>query len=64
LRGPGELHGRSQSGLTDLGMDALKNIKMVEAARTEAQKIVAKDPSLSEYPLILEKIAGMQIHFE
>ncbi|HEU4677264.1 MAG TPA: ATP-dependent DNA helicase RecG, partial [Candidatus Paceibacterota bacterium] len=35
-RGSGELYGAKQSGLTDLGMEALKNLKMVEAARTEA----------------------------
>ncbi|OGI64915.1 hypothetical protein A2642_01360, partial [Candidatus Nomurabacteria bacterium RIFCSPHIGHO2_01_FULL_39_10] len=36
LRGAGELGGTKQWGITDLGMEAIKNIKMVEAARTEA----------------------------
>ncbi len=40
LRGPGELSGKKQWGISDLGMEAIKNIKMVEAARMEAAKIL------------------------
>ncbi|MBU2329848.1 ATP-dependent DNA helicase RecG, partial [Patescibacteria group bacterium] len=36
LRGAGELYGARQWGVSDIAMEALKNIKMVEAARTEA----------------------------
>ena len=66
IRGAGELGGGKQWGVSDIGMEALKNIKMVEAARTESQKIIAESPDLGKYPLMLEKIAnnGKQIHFE
>ena len=66
IRGAGELGGGKQWGVSDIGMEALKNIKMVEAARTESQKIIAESPDLKKYPLLLEKIAnnGKQIHFE
>lgn len=40
LRGAGELSGSKQWGLSDLAMEAIKNPKMVELARLEAQKIV------------------------
>lgn len=65
-RGSGELSGRKQWGLTDIGMEAIKNIKMVEAARIEASKIIEKDPSLKTYPLLKEKISleKQKIHFE
>lgn len=66
LRGPGELYGRSQSGLSDVGMEALKNLKLVEAARTEAEKLVAANPTLSKYP-DLQNAIGLQstkVHFE
>lgn len=56
-RGAGELAGRSQSGITDIGMEAIRNIKMVEAARTEAQKLVDKDPKLATAPLLAQHIA-------
>jgi ATP-dependent DNA helicase RecG len=66
LRGPGELYGRSQSGLTDLGMEALKNLKMVEAARAEAVRIVHEDATLSAYPALQEAVAVRKerLHFE
>lgn len=56
LRGAGELGGGKQWGISDLGMEALKNIKMVEAARNEAQKIIDADPTLKHHPLLLEHI--------
>jgi ATP-dependent DNA helicase RecG len=66
LRGAGELYGRKQWGISDLAMEALKNIKMVEAARAEARAILEQDISLSPYPLlknVLEKEQA-EIHFE
>jgi ATP-dependent DNA helicase RecG len=66
LRGSGGLGGTKQWGLTDLGMEAIKNIKMVEAARTEAMHLIEKDPELIKYPLLKQKVrekAG-EFHFE
>ncbi len=37
-RGPGELIGTKQWGISDIGMMALKNIKLVEAAQKEAKE--------------------------
>jgi len=66
FRGPGELTGLRQWGVSDIGMEALKNIKMVEAARQESQKILEEDPELKKYPLIKKKIEEENkiIHFE
>ncbi len=65
LRGPGELYGRAQSGISDIGMEALQNIKLVEAARTEAQQLVARDPSLNAYPALAARVAEKEIlHME
>jgi ATP-dependent DNA helicase RecG len=66
LRGAGELGGTKQWGITDLGMEAIKNIKMVEAARNEAVRMIEADPELVRYPLLKEKVkqkAG-EFHFE
>ncbi|MEX0930121.1 MAG: ATP-dependent DNA helicase RecG [Candidatus Paceibacterota bacterium] len=65
-RGAGELAGRRQSGISDLGMEAIKNIRMVEAAREEAKVLVEQDESLKKYPLIRERITSKNtdIHFE
>ena len=56
LRGAGQLVGTQQWGVSDLGMEALQNIKMVEAARSEAQALVEKDPTLAEHPLLAKRI--------
>lgn len=67
FRGSGELYGAKQSGLSDLGMEAIKNLKLVEAARTEARYLVEQNPDLSKlFPLIharVEKI-GEALHME
>lgn len=65
LRGAGELSGAKQWGVSDIGMEALQNIKMVEAARTEAKKIIEKDFDLKNFPILREKIQNKKItHFE
>jgi ATP-dependent DNA helicase RecG len=66
LRGAGELYGARQWGVSDIAMEALKNIKMVEAARIEAQKLVEKDPTLEKHPLLaaLAKEADEEVHPE
>lgn len=66
LRGSGELYGARQWGLTDLGMEAIKNMKMVEAARKEASMLIETDPELRNHPLLKarsETLMGM-LHFE
>lgn len=55
-RGTGELYGRKQWGISDVAMEAIKNIKMVEAARTEAEYLLKSDPALLRHPLIKERI--------
>jgi len=65
LRGSGDLAGMKQWGVTDLGMEAIKNLKMVEAARKEAGDIVTKNKlaKLRETEAELER-RGLKIHFE
>ena len=66
FRGAGELSGLKQWGITDIGMEALKNLKMVEAARAEATQLIKNDSTFRNYPLIAERIrnAENEIHFE
>ena len=64
LRGAGELSGKKQWGISDIGMEAIKNIKMVEAARTEATKLIEKDPNLTKHPLIAKRLEVLEVHFE
>ncbi|MCB9818354.1 ATP-dependent DNA helicase RecG [Candidatus Nomurabacteria bacterium] len=67
FRGGGELYGGKQSGLSDLGMEAIRNLKLVEAARNEARHLVETHPELSkDFPLIAERVAriGEVLHME
>jgi ATP-dependent DNA helicase RecG len=65
-RGAGGLYGKKQWGISDIGMEALQNIKMIEAARTEATLLLKEDPSLSNYPSLNTAITESkeEIHFE
>lgn len=65
MRGGGELSGFHQWGVTDIGMEALRNIKLVEAARTSAQALVAHDPTLLGHPLLISIVSKYEtMHFE
>ncbi len=46
LRGPGEFFGTRQSGLPDLRMARLTDVKLMEQARAEALWLFARDPLL------------------
>ena len=66
LRGAGELAGAKQWGISDLGMEAIKNLKMVEAARAEAIALITSDPEMENYPLLKLKVKAKltEVHFE
>ena len=65
-RGGGGLYGIRQWGVSDVAMEALQNIKMVEAARTEAIRIVVEDETLSKYPELKREVEAhkKEVHFE
>ncbi|MEA2715446.1 MAG: ATP-dependent helicase RecG, partial [Candidatus Parcubacteria bacterium] len=65
-RGPGQVSGARQWGLSDVAMEALKNLKMVEAARAEAVRLTDEDAELSQFPILKTKvdIHARDSHFE
>jgi ATP-dependent DNA helicase RecG len=69
LRGTGDLYGNKQWGISDIAMDAIKNIKMVEAARKEARVLIEESPTLEflskKYPLLSASVTTKrEVHFE
>lgn len=58
LRGAGELAGSRQWGVSDIAMEAIKNLRLVEAARTEAAHIIDTDPELRSLPNLAPIVAG------
>ena len=65
-RGSGDLAGLKQWGISDLGMEAIKNIKMVEFARNEAINMIRKDPELIGHIFLKNYVSqkDSEIHFE
>lgn len=62
LRGPGEFLGGSQTGLPDFAMNALQNPALLKETRDVAEKILADDPELKNYPALKKKLSEFQEH--
>ena len=59
IRGPGQIYGLKQSGIPDLKMATLSDIKTIEKARKAAQKIINDDPRLLKHQELAEKMAAL-----
>lgn len=66
IRGPGDFAGVRQSGLPDLAMASLTDLKLIEETREAAKTLLAADPALKKYPLIVSRLAEFKnkIHLE
>jgi len=66
IRGPGDFAGVRQSGLPDLVIASLTDLKLIEQTREAAKKILTEDQSLKKYPLLASRISEFQsqIHLE
>ncbi len=56
-RGIGDLYGRKQWGVSDIGMEALKNPKLIAAAREAAIALIEDDPMLENNPALRAAVA-------
>lgn len=63
LRGPGQLRGGQQSGQADLAMASLGNLRLIERAREVAKILLAANPTLEQFPTLLQN-ARNPIHWE
>ena len=66
LRGPGHFLGTLQSGMPDIAMESLTDIKAIQAARIEAQHVLAADEDLKQLPLLRKQLQRLEsrIHWE
>jgi len=66
IRGPGSLYGTQQWGLPDMAMQGLSNVFLVEKTRAAAKELLEKDPTLSKYPELKERLKNFEkrVHFE
>jgi ATP-dependent DNA helicase RecG len=66
LRGPGAFLGTRQSGLPDIAMEHLSNMRLIDIARREAEGVLADDPELQKHPglrTLLERFEE-RVHLE
>jgi ATP-dependent DNA helicase RecG len=66
LRGPGEFFGTRQSGLPDIAMQHVTNVKLIEISQSYAEKTLKESPDLKKFPLLkkeLEKF-NQNVHLE
>lgn len=66
IRGPGAFFGTRQSGMPDIAMENLTNMKLITIARDEAKSILTTDPLLKKHPLLQKalQIFEEKIHLE
>ncbi len=57
IRGPGEFLGIKQAGMPDLRIaDLIRDLGILEAARTEAFNLIDRSPELKEFPSLKESL--------
>ena len=66
LRGPGEFLGTRQSGLPDIAMQHIGNVKLIEISKKYAEQILKEDPKLSKHLLLKKELArfATNVHLE
>jgi ATP-dependent DNA helicase RecG len=64
LRGPGQILGTAQSGLPDLALASLsEDGEVLEEARRVAWELIARDPGLTEVPLLRQALEAQRQRF-
>jgi len=56
FRGPGEVYGTAQKGFPELKIASLFDYKLMKQAQDEAIKLIKKDPDLTKFPNLKEKL--------
>lgn len=56
IRGPGQFFGTRQSGLPDITMENITNVRLIEISKKYADAILAADPGLENHVLLATEI--------
>jgi ATP-dependent DNA helicase RecG len=66
FRGPGEVYGTTQKGFPQFKIATLFDYELMKQARDEATKIINQNPSLTNWPVLKEKIKkrNQTVHLE
>jgi len=61
LRGPGELFGTRQHGIPELKIARFSDSELISETRKAVSGLVSRDPNLSSFPLLREKLGESKI---
>jgi len=66
LRGPGQFMGTIQSGLPDIAMENLTNVKLIKISQEEAKNTLKNDPTLKKHSALAKSLQRFneKIHLE
>lgn len=66
LRGPGQFLGARQSGLPDVAMESMGNMRLIAVAQKEAKDLFQKNPTLDLFPALRQslQIFDENVHME
>lgn len=66
IRGPGQLMGTRQAGMSDIAMEALGNNRLLTTITKEAQRLLKESPDLSRYPGLAQQVKNLYgfLHME
>lgn len=66
LRGPGQFLGTIQSGIPDIAMENLTNVKLIKISQEEAKSIIEKDSTLENHPALIKALNRFseKVHLE
>ncbi len=62
IRGPGELAGRHQAGMKDIGMEALGDSALVAKVKEEADMLIKESPNLGKWPSLQKRVNALYEH--
>lgn len=60
IRGSGEIFGKRQSGRFDLKIANFNDLELIEKTRSAAQKLIAEDATLANYPQLKVKLQNFE----
>lgn len=66
IRGPGQLLGTRQAGVSDIAMESLGNPALLGKVKEEADHLLKRNPDLSQYPALRQAVYALseKLHME
>jgi len=60
IRGPGSMFGTEQWGISEIGQEGLRDVKLIQTVRAEAISLAKKDPTLASHPPLRARLAQLE----